>query len=344
METKQLIAGNPKEEFYPVINPDSSGGGSIEACIVEIASTGNSLTAGTYDKVKAAFESNQPIYIKFYNGLVNRAIQVNDNGNYINLVISSISKISDYRINNNDTWSNPNSITYLKPTDVLTKTNSTAFTPTADYHPAPKKYVDDALANAGSAPIYVQDNVFQTNAGNISQDTATKILEAVNGNKPLYIGDTHGLFAPVTYNKISDTEIWLSYIMIWVGSTSDRAICSVRINPQTLATTHEVYNLDKSKQVNIIDLTEIYVILKDAGIGNNVDVTEQVNNIFGSVTDMFTIVQEQNTILKCNNNPVNVFVNETVSIMFYITVIEDSAVKNLIFNIANDGTAIMMNT
>lgn len=131
--------------------------------------------------------------------------------------------------------------------------------------------------------------------------------------------------------------------MIWIGSTSDRAICSVRINPQTLNTVHEVYNLDKSKQVNIIDLTEIYAILKDAGIGNAIDVTEQVNNIFGSSADMFTIVQEQNTILKCNNNSVNVFVDADVNVLFYIVIIENSAIKNFVFNIANDGTAIMMN-
>ena len=30
---------------------------------------------------------------------------------------------------------------------VLTKTNTTAFTPTADYHPATKKYVDDQVGN-----------------------------------------------------------------------------------------------------------------------------------------------------------------------------------------------------
>lgn len=32
--------------------------------------------------------------------------------------------------------------------DVLTKTNTTAYTPTANYHPATKKYVDDAIASA----------------------------------------------------------------------------------------------------------------------------------------------------------------------------------------------------
>ena len=38
---------------------------------------------------------------------------------------------------------------YAKTTDVLTKTNTTEFTPDADFHPATKKYVDDAVANAG---------------------------------------------------------------------------------------------------------------------------------------------------------------------------------------------------
>jgi hypothetical protein len=33
-------------------------------------------------------------------------------------------------------------------TDVLTKTNTTSYTPTADYNPATKKYVDDTVAAA----------------------------------------------------------------------------------------------------------------------------------------------------------------------------------------------------
>ncbi len=37
---------------------------------------------------------------------------------------------------------------YAASNTVLTKTNTTAFTPTADYHPATKKYVDDAIAQA----------------------------------------------------------------------------------------------------------------------------------------------------------------------------------------------------
>lgn len=37
---------------------------------------------------------------------------------------------------------------YAKTSAVLTKTNTTSFTPTANYHPATKKYVDDAIATA----------------------------------------------------------------------------------------------------------------------------------------------------------------------------------------------------
>ena len=36
----------------------------------------------------------------------------------------------------------------VNASDVLTKTNTAAFTPTGDYQPATKKYVDDAIKTA----------------------------------------------------------------------------------------------------------------------------------------------------------------------------------------------------
>lgn len=200
MNTKQLITGSPKEGFYPVINPDSSGG----ACIIEIASTGNSLVAGTYEKVKAAFEANQPIYVKFYNGLVNRVIQISDNGNYINIVISSISKISDYRINNNDTWSNPNDVTYLKPTDVLTKTNTANYTPTANFHPATKKYVDShaplEVVNIGDLVNFFKDKNLNT------YYDVTDVINQIFGSVDDFIDNRlnriyYNITAPMTANN-----------------------------------------------------------------------------------------------------------------------------------------------
>ena len=47
---------------------------------------------------------------------------------------------------------------YASKDNVLTKTNTTSYTPTSDYNPATKKYVDDSInalpSSAGSTPIY----------------------------------------------------------------------------------------------------------------------------------------------------------------------------------------------
>lgn len=43
-----------------------------------------------------------------------------------------------------------NGVYICEKDDVITKTNTTSYTPTADYHPATKKYVDDSIAAAGT--------------------------------------------------------------------------------------------------------------------------------------------------------------------------------------------------
>ena len=40
---------------------------------------------------------------------------------------------------------------YAKSSDVLTKTNTTIYTPSANYNPATKKYVDDSINTALNA-------------------------------------------------------------------------------------------------------------------------------------------------------------------------------------------------
>ena len=46
----------------------------------------------------------------------------------------------------------------LLKTLVLMLNNTTAFTPTGDYNPATKKYVDDALASSAGVSIIVQSS------------------------------------------------------------------------------------------------------------------------------------------------------------------------------------------
>lgn len=63
---------------------------------------------------------------------------VNDLTNPLGLTNSKVGQIAE--ISGVDSNGKP---TFWKAVDVLTTTNTTAFTPTADYHPATKKYVDD---------------------------------------------------------------------------------------------------------------------------------------------------------------------------------------------------------
>lgn len=51
--------------------------------------------------------------------------------------------------------------TIVSSSDVLTKTNITAFTPTADYHPATKKYVDDTDALTAQILNEIQDAIIR---------------------------------------------------------------------------------------------------------------------------------------------------------------------------------------
>lgn len=62
--------------------------------------------------------------------------------------------------------------TDIDPSKYLTKDNTTEFTPTADYHPATKKYVDDSAAtkvNKVEGKSLIDENV----ANNLSSDTTT---------------------------------------------------------------------------------------------------------------------------------------------------------------------------
>lgn len=50
--------------------------------------------------------------------------------------------------------------TLTTPDTVLTKTNTTAYTPTSNYHPATKKYVDDSLSSLDSTKTLEEQHIF----------------------------------------------------------------------------------------------------------------------------------------------------------------------------------------
>ena len=77
---------------------------------------------------------------------------------------------------------------------MLTKTNTTSYTPTGDYHPATKKYVDDTLSNV---------------SGDLTGLTDTSISSPTNGQILMYNSTTskwENTFLPVYGGEV--TEIW----------------------------------------------------------------------------------------------------------------------------------------
>lgn len=83
--------------------------------------------------------------------------------------------------------------------DVLTKTNTTAFTPTADYHPATKKFVLDSMTSAGAGDmmksVYDTDNDgIVDNAEKLGGQLPAYYLSATDGMaKSVYDTDNDGI-------------------------------------------------------------------------------------------------------------------------------------------------------
>lgn len=84
---------------------------------------------------------------------------------------------------------------YAQISDVLTKTNTTAFTPTADYNPATKKYVDDigsGIKNATTGHLWELSNGYYYYNGNATYASGNSIGSGIH-----YIikfgGDSSGL-------------------------------------------------------------------------------------------------------------------------------------------------------
>ena len=71
-------------------------------------------------------------------------------------------------------------------TEVLTKTNTTAFTPTADYHPATKKYVDDLASNKGGGDML--KSAYDANKDGVVNDS-----DKLGGQLPSYYAQASDL-------------------------------------------------------------------------------------------------------------------------------------------------------
>ena len=129
---------------------------SIVAAINEVKSSGGGdvLDNLTYDSTNDIINSSANLLLEnsasvaAYNGTFRGDIKIGQLG--ANKWAYTISPITGFSTSVDVTCTSGNKVHSLAnkadKTDVLTKTNTAAFTPTGDYQPATKKYVDDAIA------------------------------------------------------------------------------------------------------------------------------------------------------------------------------------------------------
>lgn len=79
-------------------------------------------------------------------------VTVFNTGSQIDVFISTIG-MKAFRYNSDGTFKNLYDGTFVQNDTVLTKYNTAAYTPTKDYHPATKKYVDDAIPTSLKNPF-----------------------------------------------------------------------------------------------------------------------------------------------------------------------------------------------
>ena len=149
----------------------------------------------TLEEVSDAFSDGKVVYLSnsaIWNGYEFVSFQNIDWDFYLTYYTYSSSNYNSTTLTEHSYWyaSQDQLQSYAHTYDVLTKTNTTSYTPTADYHPATKQYVDDKsddtfiinLSSSGSG-----DNITYS-----FDKTYSEIENAYNAGKKCVVIETSG--------------------------------------------------------------------------------------------------------------------------------------------------------
>ena len=130
-------------------NENNVGGGSGESDVYVCTLPEESITLEEYNAISKAIESNKIILfnVDILNVLPVYYMEYKDKGNpnndYIYIVTNFSNQCNAIKIRKDTFAIETETLNFVKEEDVLTKINTTPFTPNTDYQPATKKYVDD---------------------------------------------------------------------------------------------------------------------------------------------------------------------------------------------------------
>lgn len=139
-----------------------------------------------------------------YGGACNgrNLVMVSNTDSQINVFISAFG-LKAFRYNADGTFKNLYNGTFVQNDTVLAKYNTTEYTPTADYHPATKKYVDDAIPTSLKNP----HPLIFTGATSATYDGSESVtVDLLAGNDKTYFDETVTLNETVN-GKLVFTEM-----------------------------------------------------------------------------------------------------------------------------------------
>lgn len=215
---------------------------------------------------------------------------------------------------------------YTYESDVLTRTNTTAFTPTADYQPATKKYVDDnktaitvdtALSDTSTNPV--QNKVVKAAIDNLQASIDSKSMDKItNGDVTLAAGDADGtdyLTLSSTSTAGAKTEIYPDGIFMYttasdssiqpeiaITNSKGQRLAGISATPSVIGGTTE--SLTTLQIYNLANDVEVYaknsVVISNAPDGNNTAANiniESKTNVNISATNGTINLQSKTTVL-----------------------------------------------
>lgn len=164
------------------------------------------------------------------------------------LLITNTRNATEFDFNTNTRTSNELSCLNGKvgTSTVLTKTNTTEYAPTQDYHPATKKYVDDKFNGISIFPLDTQTTMENVETGELSAENNQLVVDwfnEINNDKNYYSCLFAGMImdiwgrgsAEIEMTKVVFNGVGLtSYTIIINKSAEDKITITINTQESTL--------------------------------------------------------------------------------------------------------------
>ena len=204
-------------------------------------------------------------------------------------------------------WDNifsPRGKKYVDEDEVLTKVNTTEYTPTTDYHPATKKYVDDKSLEQNSTPIEFEEATERVNIN------SGETLSTLFGKIKKWFTDLKDIAFTASWNDLEDIPQQLL-----VSDDPSETVEDAKLNADTLdghsagyfATQSDLNGVNTTINQVLQNISTIEGSITDID-GSIVTINQNINDIESDITNLenkFNDTFDSSGILPINKGGTN---------------------------------------